>query len=67
MTDKERMRLRIISNCRKTIVECEELIDDILWWNNNRHDEEPMDCEEDRVMLHWLKKVLKEFEAMEPL
>ena len=56
------MRQRMMANCRKIIDECDQIILDVLWWNDNRTDEEPMDCEWDRVTKSKIQKVLAQLE-----
>jgi hypothetical protein len=37
--------------CVRIIRECEQFIRDVEWWNANRTDAPPMDCEPERVLL----------------
>ena len=37
--------------CKKIISECEQMIRDVEWWNRNRTDALPLDCEPERVLL----------------
>jgi hypothetical protein len=47
---------------RKLIRECEQLIIDVEWWNENRTDCPPMDCESSRIMLSMAKPCLEAFD-----
>lgn len=46
----------------KVIGETEQLIRDIVWWNNNRLDAEPIDCEIERLAVATGKKALAAFD-----
>jgi len=39
------------ARCAKIVRECEQFIRDVEWWNANRTDAPPMDCEPERVLL----------------
>lgn len=49
--------------CAKIVHECEQMILDAEWWNNNRLDAEPMDCEPERVLLPIARKCLAAWDA----
>lgn len=36
---------------QKIIDECNQMIIDVHWWNNNRLEEQPLDCEQEKVIL----------------
>lgn len=57
------MRKRIRKRLLKIIDECEQFIHDIVWWNNNRTDAEPMDCEPERIMAEKARRCLTAFDA----
>lgn len=46
---------RIARNCREQIAVVE-------WWNRNRADAEPMDCEPERVILRMAIEAMKKFD-----
>lgn len=39
------------------VANCEQFIRDIEWWNKNRTDAPPMDCEAERAMLAIARKM----------
>ncbi len=44
-------RMHPRDRCARIVRECRQVIIDVEWWNNNRHDAPPMDCEFERVLL----------------
>lgn len=42
----------MIRHARKIIGELEQFIRDTEWWNANRTDSDPMDCEGEKLLLH---------------
>lgn len=49
--------------CAKIVRDCEQLIRDVEWWNNNRLDAPPMDCEPERVLLPIARACLSAWDA----
>ncbi len=47
----------------KIIGEAEQSVRDCMYWNNNRPDEEPMDCEDFRIAARLGRQALAEFDA----
>lgn len=39
------------TRCARIVRECEQMIRDVEWWNRNRLDAPPLDCEPERVLL----------------
>lgn len=50
MTTKYRP-MHPLKRLKKIRRECRQIINDIEWWNRNRTDSEPIDCEPERIML----------------
>jgi hypothetical protein len=44
----------------RVIRRCRQLITDVEWWNANRTDAEPMDCEAERVLLRLAERAKNE-------
>ncbi len=55
----ERIRMRLL----KAIEETEQDIRDMEWWNTNRPEAPPMDCEPERIHVHLAKQALAAFDA----
>jgi hypothetical protein len=49
--------------CAKIVRECEQFIRDVEWWNANRTDAPPMDCETQRVLLPIARECLEAWDA----
>jgi hypothetical protein len=54
----EAVRRRIMRRLPRTIAELQSFIDTVQWWNNNRLDAPPMDCESEMVLLISAKRAL---------
>ncbi len=54
----ELLRRRIMRRLRCIVRELEENISTIEWWNANRTDTRPIDCEGDRVLLAVTRRLL---------
>lgn len=54
--DREQHYRRIQRRGLKQIAELEQIIRDIEWWNRNRTDAAPFDCEWARVQLDFAKR-----------
>ena len=48
---------------QKIIDETSQLIRDVQWWNDNRLDAEPIDCEVDQMRLRLAKRVATQWDA----
>lgn len=60
MTDSMRKRLL------KIIAECEDYIRTVEWWNTNRTDAPPFDCEPERILLKHSQECLEAMNRREP-
>jgi hypothetical protein len=58
---REQLRKRIIRRLRKIIRESLENIAMIEWWNTNRLDQPPLDCEGDRVVVKLAREAMASF------
>jgi len=58
---QERQRRRIIRLLRKIIRASRENIIAIEWWNANRTDQPPLDCETDRVAVKLARDAMAAF------
>jgi glucose dehydrogenase len=50
-------------HCRRIIRQCEEMIATVEYWNRNRTDCEPLDCETERVILSVARACLVAIDA----
>jgi hypothetical protein len=55
--------MQIRKRLLKIIAETEQLVRDIEWWNNNRTEHAPMDCEGDRVAAQIGRKAVDALDA----
>ena len=53
-----RFRKRLL----KIIQECQQIVNDIEWWNNNRLDADPIDCEIEKILVHLGKQALAAYD-----
>jgi hypothetical protein len=56
-------RIHPRTRCFRIICECEQLIRDVEWWNRNRPNDPPMDCEPERVLLPVARQCLAAWDA----
>lgn len=57
---------RVVRRHNKIIRDAEQFIRDVEWWNNNRTECEPMDCEPERVLRAETIKSRDQFIANSP-
>lgn len=66
MNDRERERRRIIRLHRELIRECQQIINDVQYWNRTRTDSPPLDCEAERVLKQLMERQLAAFVERNP-
>jgi len=54
-----RFRKRLL----RIIRDCQQIVNDIEWWNDNRLDAEPIDCEIEKVLVHMGTKAVTAYDA----
>lgn len=55
----EQLRRRMLKYLPRMIRELEDFIATAQWWNSNRPDAAPLDCEPEQVLLPKIRKALK--------
>lgn len=60
---REQQKAELLRRSDYIIDEVAQMIRDVEWWNNNRLDAPPMDCEPERLLLCLLKKQRAAFAA----
>lgn len=65
MSTREKARLRVLKRLRRLLRETEQLRNDLDWWNENRTEHPPFDCEGEKVAIPMLKEMIALVEADE--
>ncbi len=55
--------IRFRNRLLKLVREAQQIVNDIEWWNNNRLDSSPFDCETEKIVVHLGKQALVAYDA----
>jgi hypothetical protein len=64
--DRNALHRRIVVRFAKVKREMQQLINDVQWWNENRTDADPMDCEPEQVFLSLVRDLPDDPTTWEP-